>query len=597
MLLHKRINELYFGVRNLLPILIFIVLISTVILYGLDGTYLWKDEAGTANVSYNVLTYGLPKVYDGKNLLSTSDGNNFNSEFLVSNHEWLQYYICAASFGIFGKNTFAARFPFALFAIASVYIIWLLSKRIYKTTFLSIMSCVIYACNVQFLLYARQARYYSLIMFFTSLSALLFLKNCDIDQMPTEHSIRKKLVLYSGLFLSSSLLFFSNRLAGAVLVGATICYSVVYHDKRVLKAGIPVLAGILPWGCLYLINNILLQAPNFGGNGIESHFFTKILLVIWKLQVYFCPILLLVLIAVVFQVISVARGNRERNIYNRETTYFIFIVFCNVVLTAIPKWGIVNHYFVPVLVAIPFIVVPIIKLIYKNSRLITAFFVILILLTNVLNILPYGLLGAVPEEKNEVNNLLSEQYAWTTNYGIFASPETNADFRTTSLNSYKDKIKVRCYLLEYFGEIKNGYYSSIQEICEHINKNSKPTDTVLVIGTEYEPIVFYTGLRVVNNLSTKLRPWNDYFDQYPNQEKYGYLTQVEDEEIDWVIVKKDISVSLFLEDPDYLNNNISRFDIYTSKTSDIPLSNSPDLDYHKFETVVNEPGFTILHRK
>lgn len=597
MLIKERMHSFFMYIKRELPILILMMPMSVIILYNIDETYLWKDEAGTANVSWNVLTYGFPKVYDGKNLLSTSDGNNFNEKLLVSNHEWLQYYICAASFWILGKSTFAARFPFSLFAIASIYIIWLLGKNVYKSNFLAIGACMIYALNVQFLLYARQARYYSLVLFYTALSIFLVLKICDIIKLKKVCSAKHKVLLYTMLFLAITLLFFSNRLGGAVFVGATTFYLLSTCDKRLFKIIILVIAGALPWGIWYIINNIIFQAPNFGSNGFEKHFFTKLLLIMWKLQVYFVPIITLLAAAVIFQICSVAGRKKETRIYGKKSLYFFMLIFCNVIFTAIPKWGIVNHYFVTVLVAAPFIVLPIFRLIFKNSKFMSGAFAIVILFTNILNILPYMLLDSVPIENNEVNNLLAEQYGWTTNIGVFASPDTDADFRITSLALYKSNIKAKCYLLDYINEIRNGYYSPIQEICDCINVDAKPTDTVLVIGMEYEPIVFYTNLKVVNNLSTRLKPWSDYFGQYPNQEKYGVLTHVDDDQIDWVILKKDYPIDLFLDDPDYLEKNKSFFDIYISKTSDIALSNSADLDYHKFETIVEEPGFTIWHRK
>lgn len=103
----KNTYQLYDFILKYKILLLIIVVFSFFILKNLDNSYLWKDEAGTANVAYNTMIKGYPTVYDGKNLLSTSDGNNFNSKLLVSNHEWLQYYICAGSFALLGKTTFA----------------------------------------------------------------------------------------------------------------------------------------------------------------------------------------------------------------------------------------------------------------------------------------------------------------------------------------------------------------------------------------------------------------------------------------------------------------------------------------------------------
>lgn len=593
----KNTYQLYdFILKNKILLLI-IVVFSFFILKNLDNSYLWKDEAGTANVAYNTMIKGYPTVYDGKNLLSTSDGNNFNSKLLVSNHEWLQYYICAGSFALLGKTTFAARLPFALFAIASIFIIWLIAKKIFDSSNQSNVACFLYAINVQFLLYARQARYYSLVLFFTAASTLVMFELVDILKGKKRIISYKK---YGTMFLFTffvSFLFLSNRLGGIVFAAAVAGYVVINHNKRLLIIIFLLGAGIIPWGLWYFINNISFNAPGFGGNGIETHVFTKIIMILWKIQVYFLPIISLIVITIVFYLLNFILGKKEKIIYTGKKIFFIFLVISNIIFTAVPKWGIVNHYYLSVLVATPFILLPILEFIWKSSKICSFILVVMLVFTNVINILPYGILYSVPSENNEVNNLLSDNYSWTTNYGLFSSPDTDADFRITPLSVYKSKIHVECYLYDYLKELKNGYYSPIQEICDHINKYSKKSDTILFVGMEYEPIIFYTNLRVVNNLSTKLRPWSEYFSVYPNQEKYGDLTHVDDDKINWIILKKDSSPALFLDNENYLKDNRSLFNIYTSETSDIILSTSADIDYHKFDTVVNGSKFTIWHRK
>ena len=74
------------------------------------------------------------------------------------------------------------------------------------------------------------------------------------------------------------------------------------------------------------------------------------------------------------------------------------------------------------------------------------------------------------------------------------------------------------------------------------------------------------------------------------------MTHVNDEEIDWIIVKKDGNPASFLDDPKYLEKNKDKFEVYTSKSNDILLSNAPDLDYHKFEFIDDGSCFTIWRK-
>ena len=85
----------------------------------LGDIYLWMDEAETAVLGKNILTYGYPRMYDGRNLMSYYPPLH-NEDFVEVVLPWLQYYVSAASFGLLGIDTFTARLPFALLGILPV---------------------------------------------------------------------------------------------------------------------------------------------------------------------------------------------------------------------------------------------------------------------------------------------------------------------------------------------------------------------------------------------------------------------------------------------------------------------------------------------
>src|SRR5256886_14229631 len=80
----------------------------------LGTDYLWEDEGDTAALASNILKFGVPKAWDGAAFLDSDHGARLNRDLVMVTHPWIQYYLAAASFLIFGQNTFAARFPFAL---------------------------------------------------------------------------------------------------------------------------------------------------------------------------------------------------------------------------------------------------------------------------------------------------------------------------------------------------------------------------------------------------------------------------------------------------------------------------------------------------
>lgn len=82
--------------------------------YNLDGRLLWGDEAETAVLARNITRFGLPYTDDGRNVISLYGPSiDNNADGLWTWSPWLQEYIAAASFCLFGPSTWSARIPFA----------------------------------------------------------------------------------------------------------------------------------------------------------------------------------------------------------------------------------------------------------------------------------------------------------------------------------------------------------------------------------------------------------------------------------------------------------------------------------------------------
>lgn len=153
----------------------------------LDANYLWQDEAATAVMSARLLEFGKPLAYDGKNLISN---DNFTSEEFTTIDQrtqdpaasvayclkrgdfkadttWTyqplgQFLATAASFGAFGRTTFAARLPFALSGIATVLLVYAFVRRWTRDPFLAGLTTAVLVFNAFWILHARQCRYYAL---------------------------------------------------------------------------------------------------------------------------------------------------------------------------------------------------------------------------------------------------------------------------------------------------------------------------------------------------------------------------------------------------------------------------------------------------
>jgi 4-amino-4-deoxy-L-arabinose transferase-like glycosyltransferase len=129
---------------------------------GLD--YLWEDEGDTAALAVNILKFGVPKAWDGSAFLDSDHGARLNHDLVMVTHPWVQYYLAAGSFVVFGQNTFAARIPFALTAWMSILLVYFFLWGMTQNRIAAFSAAALLAVSVQFLLYARQCRYCALNM-------------------------------------------------------------------------------------------------------------------------------------------------------------------------------------------------------------------------------------------------------------------------------------------------------------------------------------------------------------------------------------------------------------------------------------------------
>lgn len=144
------------------PVAIVVVLGAVLIFTNLGSDYLWEDEGDTAALAVNILKFGVPKAWDGAAFLDSDHGARLNRDLVMVTHPWVQYYLTAASFLIFGQNTFAARLPFALAGWMSILFVYVFLWRWTQSRLTAFTAATILTVSVQFLLYARQCRYCAL---------------------------------------------------------------------------------------------------------------------------------------------------------------------------------------------------------------------------------------------------------------------------------------------------------------------------------------------------------------------------------------------------------------------------------------------------
>ena len=141
----------------------FLALISLVIiggwlrLYKLGITSLWKDEI------FSLIRSEKPLI-------------SILCERLPSGMRAPLHHIFIHLALFLGKNEFVVRLPSVLFGIFSIVLIYKLGRVIFNSKKIGLISAFLLTISPLHLEYSREARYYSFVVFFSSLSLLFFYK-------------------------------------------------------------------------------------------------------------------------------------------------------------------------------------------------------------------------------------------------------------------------------------------------------------------------------------------------------------------------------------------------------------------------------------
>ena len=138
----------------------------------LDSHLLWGDEAETAVLAQNVLQFGVPQTTDGTNYILLHGTIDETPTHVWIWSPWMQNYVAASSFLLFGQTTWAARAPFALIGWCCLPLLALLTFKIYRDHWVALGAVALLATSEVFLLHARQCRYYSIAVFSEIIFAL-----------------------------------------------------------------------------------------------------------------------------------------------------------------------------------------------------------------------------------------------------------------------------------------------------------------------------------------------------------------------------------------------------------------------------------------
>ncbi len=220
------------------PIVLVLLVAAALLFTHLNRDYLWADEGDTAVLARNILKSGVPSAWDGVTFTDSDYGTRVNDDLVMVSTPWLQYYVTAASFALFGETPLAARLPFALLGLATIALVYFMVVRLARDRQAALAASILLTLEVQFLIYSRQSRYYSLVAALTCLLVWQFTRLTSWGQ--------------ALIFVVVATLLFHSHPMGLAPVGALGLLTLLYAPCRELRPwfwrAMPLVAVLtLPW--------------------------------------------------------------------------------------------------------------------------------------------------------------------------------------------------------------------------------------------------------------------------------------------------------------------------------------------------------------
>lgn len=431
--------------------IVLIIFTAAALFYNSGGRPLWGDEAETALLAANVLKYGLPLSSDGRNTVTLyGQAVDSNEKNVWIWRPWLDEYLSAASFALFGKSTAAARLPFAVFGFLSVVLFTRLVYKIYESHQAAVIAGLCFITSELFILHARQCRYYSVVIF---AEIWLILGFYYLFKGYGRRGAFHMAMALAVQFYCNYIIIIGNIIAivfTAILVHERhkrLWRYIIYGFAAFSLMAAPWILYAKPWTQAGQINN-RLYIPKLHYYAVEINF-------------HMFPFVLL-LIPAAYYVIRRFKGSTvfekrpEKHSVPKDVELFLWIVIPLqlVIIAAVP--GLFVRYFVPL--------VPVFCILQSS-----------LLLRYVTAVVPrYALVGLLC-----FTNLLSMLGLYFFQYG------------------HKPALPV----INLIRSIAAPYTCRLNDVIEFLKKEAAPGESILVYDSEF-PLIFYTDMQVIDGRFT-----------------------------------------------------------------------------------------------
>lgn len=539
--------------KNKVTFLLIITMMSILVFANIGNRYMFIDEAIEAMLGKNILDFGIPKAWDGKNLIMAEvNGNEFNEELIYVRKNWFSNYI--AAFGQLlsrflelskDESVTLMRSFFALMGVISAIALYYLVKEMTDRERIPNITLAFYAFSVNLLLYIRSIYYLSPTLLFTNLTILFYTK-----------FVRTKSSKSMVCFTVSAILLFHSFYPYFLITMMSILTIFIFFDfdKQMLKEKMLrkiiislflILMATVPW---YIYARSFLATVEKGQFTSFSLFIESLLGYLWQIHAYFFPF---ISIGIIYFSILISKGRKAINknitlktrgvtsLSNGKKKYrgIVFsglqVVFNLLVISSTTNFldtrrliGAIPFLFYFMAVAIDFFI--------ENKKIIGYAVLALCLFTNILYISPYLICKIANIESSKIDNFIKPPVP-------YFNVDQNWLNKKTDLGSYINNCNISSSLQHYLEEICNNYDDADKGIIKFLNKYANSSQKIMVVGYQYETIAYYTDCRVVNRLDADKDPLPSVFQHYPNAKRYEYLTYCPIMECDWIIERRSDS--------------------------------------------------------
>ncbi|OGW74670.1 MAG: hypothetical protein A2Z72_06390 [Omnitrophica bacterium RBG_13_46_9] len=510
--------------------------------------YLWQDEAENAVIARNILRFGYPRAFDGSLLVVSDIG--YRKDYTWIFQPWLQNYLTAFSFCIFGGSSLSARLPFVLFGIASFASAYFLARRMFSLMTARVFLVIMLTC-VPYLLMIRQARYYSLALFFALLLIHGYLDYAE-----------KKRFADIKILASSFLLFNSNFGLFFPLAAGLIFHRIVFYRREAdmkKDAGLILLTALILVPIFIYFKGWLHEVP------LSADFVLgNVKFYLRSINRYIVPIRLIAVFYLVFAIMKrtfwpfVASYSDKRNI-----SLILFIFVTTVLFMGIAKFRSLRYaiYLIPLLGILESYFL---ARWMNHGRVLASLCIVLLVTTNLFH---QSLTDIFVKSVSGAFVNLSGKYDFEKQGGILEKMTEKAKERASEKNS------IRSYFGEYLYEISHDYDGPIEGIVTYLKENAVETDRVKIPYGDCA-VAFYTGLKVDNDMT-------------PGKDPYP----------EWII-PRDYWTSKGFYSSDYYKEIQKKYEKIVLEYPDLRWENRPDdLGYHNFRTVSDYPKKVVIYKK